>query len=144
MKKPKSNPCRWLLLICALLCWSVPVAQADDREIKPLQQWRGRIESFLTAPEPARGYLLSQAEMDELWQEWQLPGKSPQVDFKNQIVIVRTCNCSHIFIVPLLSESGDLQVQMTMTKDLREDTAYVMVLIPRQGIRTVDGKPIGD
>ena len=43
-----------------------------------------------------------------------------------------------------LSEQGDLQIQVTITKDLRDDTAYVMLLIPRQGIRTVEGKPIRD
>ena len=109
-----------------------------------MKEWGGRIARFLTAPEPARGYLASQAELDKLWKEWQIPGKSPRVDFKTRLVLVRTCNCSSISIDPLLNDQGDLKIQVTITKDLREDTAYVMVLIPRQGIRTVEGKPIGD
>jgi hypothetical protein len=64
------------------------------------------------------------------------------VDFKTQLVLVRTCRCSRISIAPLLDDRGDLNIQVTMTKDIRPDAAYVMVLIPRQGIRTVAGKPL--
>lgn len=140
--RTKSVSWLFLLFFGILLCLSVPLAQAEGGEIKPVQEWRGRINRFLTAPEPARGYLASQAELDKLWEKWQISGKSPQVDFKAHLVLVRTCNCSHIWIAPLLNDQGDLQIQVTITKDLRDDTAYVMVLIPRQGIRTVEGKPL--
>ncbi|MFH1090526.1 MAG: hypothetical protein V1742_03050 [Pseudomonadota bacterium] len=133
-----------LLLIAGLLCLSVSETQAATREIQPLKEWRGRIDHFIPYGNPYGGYLASQAKLDKLWAEWQIPGKSPQVDFKTQLVLVRTCNCSLISIAPLLNDQGDLKIQMTMTKDLRKDTAYVLVLIPRQGIRTIEGKPIGD
>ena len=48
------------------------------------------------------------------------------VDFKTQLVLVRTCNCSIISIAPMLDDRGDLNIQVTMTKDIRPDAAYVM------------------
>lgn len=144
MKKP--NSMRWLLamLISGLLCLSTTLAQAEGREIKPLKQWRGRVDNSLQEGEPLRGYIANQPKLDKLWAAWRIPGAKPMVDFKTQLVLVRTCNCSNISIAPLLNEQGDLHIQVTVTKDLREDTAYVIVLIPHQGIRTVEGKPLGD
>jgi len=119
------------------------MAQAEVREIKPLKEWRGRVESSLKKKAPARGYLATQEDLDKLWAAWKITGKSPKVDFKTRLVLVRTCNCSHISITPLLNERGDLHAQVTVTKDITEDAAYVLVLIPRRGIRSVEGKPMG-
>jgi len=142
----KTNFFIWLLSLwlVGLLCLSASLAQAEGRTIKPLKEWRGRMARFLVAPEPARGYLASQAELAKLWQEWQIPGECPQVDFKTNLVLVRTCNCSIITIAPRLNDQGDLQILATNTKDLRDDTAYVLALIPRQGIHTVAGQPLKD
>jgi hypothetical protein len=143
-KRYFSMRCEWLrlLLIASLLCLPVSAAWAEGRVIKPLQEWRGRVDNARGAQAPRRGYFATQAELDKLWAAWQIPGKSPKVDFVTRLVLVRTCNCSLISIAPFLSEQGDLQIQVTITKDLREDTGYIMVLIPRQGIKTVAGKPL--
>jgi hypothetical protein len=132
----------WLLLIGGLLCLSVSVTQAAAREIQPLKEWRGRIEKSLQPAAPAQGFLTNQADLDRLWEAWHIPGAKPVVDFKTQLLLVRTCNCSIIWIAPRLDDRGDLKIQVTVTKDIRPDAAYVMVLIPRQGIRTVEGKPL--
>jgi hypothetical protein len=144
IKREKSDQWLRLLLIGTLFFLLGSATQAATREIQPLQEWRGRIDRFIPYGDPYGGYLASQAKLDKLWAEWQIPGKSPQVDFKTQLVLVRTCNCSIISIAPRLDDQGDLKIQVTITKDLRQDTAYVMVLIPRQGIQTIAGKPIGD
>lgn len=119
------------------------MAQAEVREIKPLKEWRGRVSNASGKKAPGRGYLASQAELDKLWAAWHIPGTSPKVDFKTRLVLIRTCNCSHISITSLLNQQGNLHIQVTVTKDITEDTAYVLVLIPRRGIRTVEGKPLG-
>ncbi|MDD2900929.1 MAG: hypothetical protein PHU44_00670 [Syntrophales bacterium] len=125
-------------MICAL-AYS---ALAESRAVKPLQEWRGRIDNASVGLAPARGYFANQGELDRLWAAWRIPGPCPKVDFKTQLMLVRTCNCSQISVAPLLKEKGNLQVQVTITKDLREDTGYILVLIPRQGIRSIDGKPL--
>lgn len=140
-KKCSSFKLLWLMLVGGLLCLAVSISQAEVREIKALKEWRGRVENNLGKAAPQRGYLVSQAELDHLWTAWRIADK-PAVDFQTQLVLVRTCNCSLISIAPLLNEEGDLNIQVTMTKDLREDTAYCLVLIPRRGIRTVQGKAL--
>lgn len=140
----KTKPRQWLrlLLVGVMICASASLALAEYRAIKPLKVWRGRVDNALGAQAPARGYIANQGELAKLWAAWQIPGKCPWVDFKTQLVLVRTCNCSQISLAPLLNEKGNLQIQVTITKDITPDTAYVMVLIPRQGIRTVEGKPL--
>jgi hypothetical protein len=126
------------MIICSSASW----VHGEVREIKALKEWRGRVDNATGAKAPARGYLIDQGELDRLWAAWHIPADKPTVDFKTRLVLVRTCNCSHISIAPHLNEQGDLHIQVTITKDLREDTGYVLVLIPRRGIRTIDGKPL--
>ena len=142
MQRPESGKWLRLMLICGLLCLSVSETQAATREIQPLKEWRGRIETSLQQAALDQGYVTNQAELDRLWAAWRIDGDKPGVDFKTQLVLVRTCNCSIISIAPLLDDRGDLNIQVTVTKDITPDAAYVMVLIPRQGIRTVAGKPL--
>jgi hypothetical protein len=131
-----------VLLIIGLLCLTAALAQADARSIKPLKEWRGRVASIPPKGAPARPYLVNQAELDKLWSVWHLPGKSPEVDFKTRQVLLGSCTCSHISITPLLNEQGDLHIQVTTTKDITNDVGYHIILIPRRGIRTIDGKPL--
>lgn len=118
------------------------MAQAGSREVQILREWRGRIEAALRKVAPERGYFVNREELDRLWGAWAIPGDKPAVDFKTHMVLVKTCNCSHISITPLLDDKGDLNIQVTVTKDIRDDTAYIIVLIPRQGISMVKGKPL--
>jgi hypothetical protein len=64
------------------------------------------------------------------------------VDFHTEVLLVATCTCSVITLSPRLDEKGDLGLGVTMTKDLTPDVAYIMALVPRQGILTVEGKPL--
>ena len=140
MKKPNSVPWLCLALIGAFFSLFASPLQAAGQEIKPLKEWRGRMEQALQWTHPARGFLINQEEVDRLWAAWQISDK-PAVDFKTQLLLVGTCTCSHITLHPRLDDKGDLTVGVTMTKDLREDAAYVIFLVPRQGVRTIKGKP---
>ena len=142
MGKTNSRHWLWLLVAISLIWTSVSLAQAAEQEIKPLKEWQGRIDRGLQKAKPARGFISSQAELDRLWTAWQIPGDKPPVDFKAQVLLVGTCNCSRIWLSPLLNDQGNLNPQVIVTKDLREDTAYIVVLIPRRGVRTIAGKPL--
>jgi hypothetical protein len=140
MKKSSSVSWLCLLLISALIFLEAPPLQAAGQEIKPLKEWRGRMAPALQWTHPARGILINQEEVDRLWAAWRISDK-PAVDFKTQLLLVGTCTCSHITLHPRLDDKGDLTVGVTMTKDLTEDAAYVIFLVPRQGVRTIKGKP---
>jgi hypothetical protein len=130
-------------MLAGIIISLASVAQAEVREIKILKQWGGRVDNAVGKKAPSRGYIAGQEELDQLWAAWKIPGKSPKVDFKTRLVLVQTCNCSHISIAPLLNEKGNLHIQVTVTKDITEDTAYVLALISRRGIRSFEGKPLG-
>jgi hypothetical protein len=143
MNKTKSLTWLWLMLIGSFLLGAVSWAQAADLpEIQPLRKWSGRMERDLRWAYPARGFLINQEELDRLWADWRIAGEKPRVDFATQMVLVRTCTCSHITLHPRLDPQGDLTIGVTITKDLTQDAGYVIFLIPRQGVRTVEGKPL--
>ncbi|MBM4273213.1 MAG: hypothetical protein FJ134_01960 [Deltaproteobacteria bacterium] len=143
MKKNKYLQWLFLILISSLLFLLAPMAAADSREIKPLKEWKGRMDNSLAREYPVRkNFLATQEELDKLWAEWRLPHDKPAVDFKTHLVLVGNCPCSLITMAPRLDDGGNLTLGVTVTKDLREDLAYIIVLIPRQGIRSVEGKPL--
>jgi hypothetical protein len=134
----------WLVLaiIGSFLRLSVCWATGGDREIKPVKQWRGRTAWSLVRNYPVKNFLSSQKELNELWTAWRLPGEPPSLDFRTHILLVATCTCSHITVSPCWHDGGNLTMGVTITKDLTPDAAYIMALIPRAGIRTVEGKPL--
>jgi len=125
----------------------VSQSQADNREIKPLKTWTGWLDESLRREYPVRkNFLSSQEELDKLWAAWRLPEKEkPAVDFSTQLILVGNCPCSHISMAPRLDGKGNLFLGVSITKDISESLSYIIVLIPRQGIRAVEGRPlIGD
>jgi len=140
----KSKYLAWLLviLIGGLAFLSESLYAVGGREIKPLKQWSGRLERSLWRNHPAKNVLTSQAELDKLWAAWRLPQDKPAVDFQTQLLLVATCTCSIISVSSRLDDAGNLTLGVTITKDLAEDAAYIIALLPRQGIRTVEGKPL--
>jgi len=114
-----------VVLLLGWLALLLP-APAQGREIKPRQKWSGRLEKSLESQHPLKkNHLASQGELEA-----------------TEVLLVATCTCSVITLSPRLDEKGDLGLGVTMTKDLTPDVAYIMALVPRQGILTVEGKPL--
>jgi hypothetical protein len=113
-----------------------------DKKEAPANQWTGSVDDqSLMAKAPKNGVIVSQKALDELWKAWKVSEKTPEVDFSKDLVVVGTTVGSRIFGKPMVKD-GDLKIAFASTLDLREGFRYIIVTIPREGIKTVNGKDL--
>jgi hypothetical protein len=117
------------------------VAHAQGNPVKPTRQWRGSVDDVsLTAL--ARGPVVaSQTELEKLWKGWAIKDAMPKVDFSKELVLVATSRGSRLNLRPVV-QGDDLRAGAISTRDLRPGFRWHLVTVPRQGIKTVDGKPV--
>ncbi|MBY0233244.1 MAG: hypothetical protein K2W96_28520 [Gemmataceae bacterium] len=127
------------IMLLAVLC--VAAARADET-LKPTKEWTGRISNEAAKAAPKTGYVSGPKELEKLWKEWKVGDKPPKVDFKKELMLVVTSRGSGISLTPVIDDKGDLKARAIMTADLREDTGYLIVLVPRKGFKTFQGKEL--
>jgi uncharacterized lipoprotein YbaY len=117
------------------------LAYADQKPITPTKVWRGSImDEALMVDAPT---LITDAEtLAKLWSNWKIKGKKPKVNFAKEIVIVATSRGSGLNVFARLDENGNLESGGFGTMDLRPGFRYVIATIPREGIKTVNGKEL--
>jgi len=109
--------------------------------VKLLQQWKGRISLDKSAPTMA--YLADAAAIKALWQDWEIKGSPPKINFQKELLLVAAVRSGLVIChPPLLDDRGDLKTQIVATPDAPAFRSYVLYLIPRAGIRSIDGKPL--
>lgn len=135
---------RIMMVLMALLLAVVLPLQADSpkrKSVKPLQQWSGSVDD-LALMKTASDYIISAKEFEKLWQIWKVPGLLPQVDFSKEVVLVLTTQGSILRFAATLDDRGNLQVLGVATKDLPPGFRYVIAVINREGVKTVNGKEL--
>jgi hypothetical protein len=114
---------------------------AKGKPVKPLKQWSGSVED-LALQKAAPEVIDSAPELEKLWQAWKVPGPAPQVNFAQELVVVTTTRGSRLRFGATLDERGDLQVAGLATRDLRPGFRYVIAVVTREGVKTVNGKEL--
>jgi hypothetical protein len=67
----------------------------------------------------------------------------PEIDFKKEIVIVETTRGGSLRVGTLkLTDKGDLRVAAIATRDLRPGFRYAVLVLPREGVKSINGKEI--
>jgi membrane-bound inhibitor of C-type lysozyme len=135
---------RILMIIMGLLLASALPLQAGPVKGKPvklLQQWMGSVDD-LSLMKGMPKVITSAEELERLWQAWRVPDPLPKVDFSKNLVVVATTRGSMLRLTPTLDDKGNLQVMGIATKDLRPGFRYVIAILSREGVKTVDGKEL--
>jgi len=135
---------RLMIMVLALLVVTALPLQAgppQGKQVKPLQQWSGSVDD-LALLKGAPEVILSAAELEKLWQAWHVPGPVPKVDFAENLVLVLTTRGSVLRFGATLDDQGNLQVLGLATRDLRPGFRYVIAVVSREGVKTVNGKTV--
>ena len=135
---------RIITVIMALLLATVLPLQAGPAKGKPvkiLQQWSGSVED-LSLQKAAPEVIVSAPELEKLWQAWKVSGPAPQVDFAQELVVVATTRGSILRLAPVLDDKGNLEVRGLSTMDLRPGFRYVIAVVSREGVKSVNGKEL--
>jgi hypothetical protein len=114
-----------------------------DPVLKPTVDLTGTLPNpDLANLAPKSGIIVNQKEYDRLTQAWTVKNP-PKVDFQKELLLVAAARSSQVTIEPKLDEAGDLRANVLTNKD---DTAgvtrYAIRSVRRDGVKTVNGKPI--
>jgi len=110
-------------------------------EVKPINQWKGSADDERQAV-GAPVCIVSQKALAKLWTDWKLAGEAPKADFVKNLVVLTTTRGSQLNLILRLDDKGDLQVHGMSTRDLRPGFRYVIGEVSKEGITTVNGKPL--
>jgi hypothetical protein len=133
---------KWLWLPATMFLIAV-VAAADAKPIKPTNTWTGSIEDDKLAKEmPENGVVTNAKDFEKLFKAWKVAEKVPEVNFDKEIVLVAKTEGSVLKLNPALDEKGDLKAAGFASRDFRPGFRYVIISVPREGVKTVNGKDL--
>jgi hypothetical protein len=129
------------LAALALVVLFTPTAWAQKKAVTPMKEWNGSVENeALMKDAPAA--LTSAKGLEKLWKDWKIADPMPQVDFAKEIVVITTTRGSKLRLAANLDEQGNLMVGGLATRDLRPGFRYVIAIVSREGVKTVNGKEL--
>ncbi|MBX9628373.1 MAG: hypothetical protein K2X82_31530 [Gemmataceae bacterium] len=97
-------------------------------------------DATLAKKAPDLGVLVKKAEFDDLVKLWAVE-KPFKVDWAKHLVVVGTSQGSGIEL-KTTRKNGDLKVQVLGTADLRPGFRYAFKRVDRDGLETINGKPL--
>jgi hypothetical protein len=146
--------------IFAVVCFlhTATLVQAKDdplkprKPIEPTAEWGANtsISEDDKVLAPADLHIGDEKEWAKLWASWRgrQTKNPPQVNFKEQLVIVATSRHDISGLSLNLDDKGNLTVRVAKTvedtfgKGSGEGWHYRLAVIPREGIKTIDGRSV--
>ena len=131
-------------ILAGLCLWSLAAAggDGDNKKVLITMKWKGSVEDRelrKDAPECITSY----KGLDKVWKAWKIKGQAPKLDFSEIMVIAVYSSGSQLsFIDPTLDEKGNLQVAGFGTRDLRPGFRFVLGVVSKAGVATVNGKKL--
>ena len=134
------------LLVCVVLAVSVFAAvassQAADqkKKVEITKKWSGSVEDE-KAMKPE--CITSAKGLKAVWKAWMIEGDVPKVDFTKDIVVAVYSVGSKLNMAGAnLDDKGNLDVLGFGTRDIRPGFRYVLGVVSREGVKTVNKKDL--
>ena len=134
--------CKWLSL-AAVMFLAAGVAVAAPTPLKATNTWMGSVDDEKLAKEmPENGVITNAKDFEMLVKAWKVADKVPEVNFDKEVVLVAKAEGSKLTLSASLDEKGDLKALGLGTRDLRPGFRYVIISVPKEGVKTVNGKEL--
>ncbi len=92
---------------------------------------------------PKSGVIADDATFEKLWKAWRPGEVVPEVDFEKDLVIVGIVDGPNLVMLnPQLEEDGNVKYVVAGTRMAGPGFGYRMVKMSRDGVKTINGKPI--
>ena len=132
------------ILAALTLAALLPVAAlAQPKAVKPTAEFKGAVTDVGLLKEiPAGQFIANEKDLEKLWTAWKISDKMPKVDFTKDLVVLATTRGSTLRLTARLDDKGNLRVGGFGTRDLRPGFRYVIAVIPREGVKSVNGKEL--
>jgi hypothetical protein len=130
-----------ILFACvALALVSTPEALAQKKKVEIGKKWSGSVDDEKAIKPEA---IVSDKGLDAVWKAWKVKGDMPKVDFtKDMVVAVYSVGSGLNIAGANLNDKGDLQVIGFGTRDIRPGFRYVLGVVSKDGVKTVNGKAL--
>jgi hypothetical protein len=119
------------------------VTVAGPTPLKATNTWMGSVGDEKLAKEmPENGVITNAKAFVKLVTAWKVADKVPDVNFDKEIVLVATTVGSKLTLKASLDGKGDLKALGIATRDLLPGFRYVIISVPKDGVKTVNGKEL--
>lgn len=120
---------------------SASLMLAAPMPVMPTTTWNGSVgDAKLAALRPRNGMIATEKEFEKVFKAWNVAEKVPAVDFAKELVLVETTSGSRLNLNATLDEAGDLKALGIATRDFGPGFRYVIIVVPRTGVKTINGK----
>ena len=133
------------MFVCAMIAGCVfavaaPQASAQKKKVEIGQKWSGSVDDEkLAKPE----CITSAKGLEAVWKSWKIDGDVPKVDFtKDLVVAVYSVGSKLNMAGANLDDNGNLDVLGFGTRDIRPGFRYVLGVVSRAGVKTVNKKDL--
>jgi len=123
-----------------LAATSGPAAAQEKKKVEVTKTWSGSVaDEKAMKPE----VITSAKGLEAVWKAWKAEGDVPKVDFDKNIVVAVYNSGSKLNLAgATLDDKGDLQVLGMGTRDLAPGFRYVLGVVSKEGIKTVNKKEL--
>lgn len=134
------------LLVCAFFAGVVVTALAptdalaQKKKLAITMKWDGSVDDEKAIKPEC---ITSAKGLEAVWKAWKIPGDMPKVDFTKDIVVAVYSVGSKLNMAGAnLDDKGNLDVLGFGTRDIRPGFRYVLGVVSREGVKTVNKKAL--
>ena len=104
------------------------------------KKWSGSVgDAKLMQPE----CITSAKGLEAVWKAWKIDGVVPKIDFTKNIVVAAYSAGSNVsFAGANLNDKGNLDIDAIATSDFGPGFRYVLGVVSREGVKTVNAKEL--
>ena len=126
-----------------LLAGGAFASDPDRRKhVSAVMVWSGEREDPL--PEVRGGVILDNATWQRFWTYANLPGKCPKVDFSHDVVVVTShAGWSRVYSGWLTVDATGAATADWFSQPERVAGSYGVIVVPRAGITSINGRTVG-
>jgi hypothetical protein len=114
------------------------------KKVEVIQSWTGQLpDEALQKLSPPIGFLTTQREWAALWRAWRGKEEPPAPNFARQLVLVFTVpGPNNLGCGPTIDSKGNVTAMAATTLIAGPGFGYLIQIIPRDGVRSVNGKAL--
>jgi len=109
--------------------------------VKILQKWSGRMPAEV--PPLLQSSVSTQDAWSRVWATCQMQGAAPTIDFRKHLVVVAVQRSSVVSFQDIKLDDGNLVTSVVATPDMPAHNTCALALVPRAGVKKVNGAALG-
>ena len=140
---------RWFhSMVVGASCLCMALATLGDagegkKSVKASQKFSGKVaDPKLGKHAPKSGVVPDQKSLEGMWTAWTVKGDVPKIDFNKDLVLVHMAGGPNIPTASYTLEKGDLKAKVLSTLIGGPGFGYSIEVLPREGVKTYQGKPL--